>query len=211
MTVLDRGNTQQTRDGASDPVHAMLRRAIEKSESAYLWVPADRIFFVPRLLPTIFGDGRALFMIATINQRPAYWVIRACSTWGCGLDREDAPGPDFAEMTDDIMTELEEAFGRGRCGYSGNSLFWPKKERMRHCQCEECADRHGRARWPMVDSDGGCSWSRRDWPKSFDTVPNPLSPMGNLLGIPAVETFPPSAALASAEHLGNKLAPGGVP
>ncbi len=167
-------------DGASDPTHNKLRRAIEKRERAYLWVPSDAITFVPRLLPTIYGDGRALFTITTINQRPAYWVIRACSTWGCGLDREDSAGPDFAEMTDEIMTELEDAFGRGRCGYSGNSLFWPKKHRLRNCKCEECSDRF-KARWPMVDDDGGCSWSRTDWPAGFQTVPNPLSRRGNLL------------------------------
>lgn len=84
------------RDGSNDPVHRKLRRAIEKRKCAYLWTPADAITFVPRVLPTIYGDGRALFTIATINQRPAYWVIRACSTWGSGLDREDSTGPDFA-------------------------------------------------------------------------------------------------------------------
>lgn len=167
-----------------DPIHAKLRRAIEKRQSAYLWIPADAISFVPRLLPVIYGDGRALFAIATINQRPAYWVIRACSTWGCASDREDAPGPDFLDMTGDILTELEDAFGIGRCGYSGNSLFWPKKERIRDCQCEECTDRF-RARWPMVDGDGGCSWDRMNWPKEFPTEDNPLSWRGNLLAVSA--------------------------
>lgn len=192
MTAFDLGYIVPPRDGSDDPVHTKLRRAIEKRERAYLWTPSDAITFVPRVLPTIFGDGRALFTIATINQRPAYWVIRVCSTWGSGMDREDSTGPDFAEMTDDIMTELEEAFGRGRCGYSGNSLFWPKKERLRNCQCEECEDRYSRARWPMVDDEGGCSWSRIDWPKEFDTVPNPLSWRGNLLAVaPAHEEIKP--------------------
>jgi hypothetical protein len=172
-----------TRDGSDDTVHNRLRRAIEKRERAYLWVPEHAITFVPRVLPTIYGDGRALFTIATINQRPAYWVIRACSTWGCGGDRRDSLGTDFEEMTDHILTDLEEAFGRGRCGYSGNSLFWPKKERVRNCQCEECTDRYATARWPMVDDNGGCSWSRIDWPAGFQTTPNHLSPMGNLLSI----------------------------
>lgn len=169
-----------TKNGSGDRVHARLRRAIEKRKRAYLWVPSDAITFVPRLLPTIYGDGRALFKIATINQRPACWVIRACSTWGSGLDREAASGPDFAEMVDDIMTRLEDAFGRGRCSYSGNSLFWPKKERIRDCQCEECTDRRV-ARWPQVDDYGGSSWSRLDWPPGFNTVKNPLSWRGNLL------------------------------
>lgn len=174
-----------TRDAGDDAIHAKLRKAVEKRESGYLWTPADTIKFVPYVLPTIFGDGRALFTLATINQRPRYWVIRGCSTWGCGYDREEADGPDFAEMTDDILTELEEHFGRGRCGYSGNSLFWPKYERIRNCQCEECADRYATARWPMVDDNGGCSWSRCDWPEGFNTVPNPLSWRGNLLALPA--------------------------
>lgn len=175
-------NEPQARDGTSDSTHKRLRRAIEKRRRAYLWTPSDAITFVPRLLPTIYGDGRALFTLATINQRPAYWVIRACSTWGSGSDSEDTSGPDFAEMTDRIMTDLEEAFGRGRCGYSGNSLFWPKKERTQNCQCEECTDSHI-ARWPEVDDDGGCSWSRIDWPLGFATVKNPLSWRGNLLAV----------------------------
>jgi len=97
-----------------------------------------------------------------------------------GLDRGAAPGPDFVEMTDDILTDLEEAFGRGRCGYSGGSLFWPRRDRIQYCQCEECSDRFV-ARWPMVDDADGCSWSRMDWPPGFPTEPNPLSCRGNLL------------------------------
>lgn len=170
-----------SRDGSNDPIHRKLKRAIEKKERAYLWVPEDAITFVPRLLPTIFGDGRALFALTTINQRPAYWVIRACSSWGCGLDRNRTTGTDFADMADYILTELEGEFGSGRCGYSDNSLFWPKKERIQHCQCEECMNRHATARWPMVDGKGGCSWSRIDWPPDFETVPNPLTLRGNLL------------------------------
>ena len=166
--------------GVADDVQARLVAAIEKPEQRYLWTPADAITFTPRVLPKVYGDGRALFMLATINQRPAYWVIRGCSTWGSGLDSEDAPGPDFAEMTDDILTDLEDHFGRGRCGYSGSSLFHPRADRIQWCQCEECDDEHVAA-WPEVDGDGGCSWSRTDWPDGFDTVPNPLSWRGNLL------------------------------
>lgn len=162
----------------ADTVHQRLVAAIEVPERSYLWTPAHTIEFTPRVLPRIFGDGRALFTLATINQRPAYWVVRACSTWGCGMDREDSTGPDFGEMSDEVLTELEEAFGNGRCGYEGSSLFWPKSERS--CECEECQDEYV-ARWPEVDGYGGCSWSRLDWPEGFETVPNPLYWRGNLL------------------------------
>ena len=171
------------RPADGDEVHERLRAAIEVKQTSYLWVEGDTPPFIPRLLPVIYGDGRALFSIATINQRPRYWVIRGCSTWGCAYDRDDADGPEFAELTDDLMTALEDAFGRGRCGYSGNSLFWPRKERLRNCQCEECDEKRWKASWPMVDDDGGCSWGRMDWPTGFPTDPNPLSWHGNLRSI----------------------------
>ena len=168
-------------DGSEDATHQRLRDAVEKRQRSYLWTPAHSITFTPRLLPVFYGDGRALFTFGTINQRPAYWVIRGCSTWGCGTDRENSAGPDFAELTDDLIDALEDAFGSGRCGYSGNSLFEPKKYRIKNCQCEECTDGRFRARWPAIDYDGGCHWSRMDWPKGFGTVKNPLSWRGNLL------------------------------
>jgi hypothetical protein len=168
------------RDGSTCDVHKRLCRAIEKRQKSFLWTPKQPVIFTPRVLPTIYGDGRALFSMATINQRPAYWVIRACSTWGSGSDREYSTGPDFAEMSDDILTDLESAFGNGRCGYSGNSLFWPKRDRIKNCQCEDCTDSF-MARWPMVDGSGGCSWSRMDWPAGFQVEMNPLSSTGNLL------------------------------
>lgn len=173
---------------AIDDIHAQLRVAVEKRQSSYLWTPANMIRFTPALLPMFYGDGRALFTLATINQRPRYWIIRGCSTWGCGLDREDSEGPDIVEFIDDIMIALEDAFGRGRCGYSGNSLFWPRRERLQNCRCEECDERGWQAKWPMVDDYCGCSWSRMDWPDEFDTVPNPVSGIGNLLVSPSNAT-----------------------
>ena len=171
-----------SRDGSKDQIHLKLKRAVEQRIRSYLWVEGDTKPFKPALLTIIYGDGRALFALSTINQRPRYWIIRGCSTWGCGLDRgEAASGPDFGELSDDILTDLEEHFGNGRCGYSGNSLFWPKRERIKDCQCEDCSDGSFRARWPMVDAEGGCSWDRMDWPNSFPTVPNPVSWRGNLL------------------------------
>lgn len=178
--MADSQNVRGPRHASGDAIHPVLCRALEKRERAYLWTPADAISFVPRVLPTVYGDGRALFAMTTINQRPAYWIIRACSAWGCDCDRETSQGPNFAEFTDEILTDLESAFGEGRCGYSGNSLFFSKRERLKSCQCEQCAEEPV-ARWPMVDGVGGCSWSRMNWPKGFPTVPNPLNPWRDLL------------------------------
>ena len=56
---------------AVDAAHERLRAAIEVEETSYLWIKGDTPPFTPRLLPTAFGDGRALFAIATI----AYFVL----------------------------------------------------------------------------------------------------------------------------------------
>lgn len=180
--VVDSMRTSELKSRISkgDETHARLVAAIEKPERSYLWIPENSIEFTPRVLPLVYGDGRALFTLSTNNQRPAYWVIRGCSSWGSGLDNDTAEGPDFAELTDTLLTDLEEAFGNGRCGYSGESLFWPKADR--HCDCDECQNDYV-ASWPEVDGYGGCLWSRCDWPDEFDVVPNPLSDLGNLLAV----------------------------
>lgn len=137
-------------------LHAWLKSKIEVKTKRHLWTPRDTISFVPRLLATIYGDGKALFAVSTMNNRPAFWVVRCDSSW----DVEG--GPDFAEFTDQILDDLEAEFGSGRCSYAGANLYLPKNERG--CDCEECADRR-RAKWPAVDAEGGCSWWRMEWPE----------------------------------------------
>lgn len=146
-----------------DAVHAKLRRAACKRMRSYLWVPGDTPAFTPALSPRIYGDGRALFNIATINQRPRFHILRVDSLLGSGLDM---PGPsrtfDFAEMVDTFYGHLEEDFGRV------------------HCDCGECPKA---APWPAFDDEGGCSWSRAKWPEPFNTVPHPFSRQYDLLGV----------------------------
>lgn len=158
-SISTRRSRRSRREAARGDVHARLAIAVEKRQKSYLWTPADAIIFVPRLLEKTYGDGRALYALSTINQRPAYWVIRACSTWS---------SQQFGEMTDDILTELEEQFGNGRCGYSGGNLFQSRRDRMRECDCEDCTSRYV-AKWPSVDGEGGCSWGRMRWPEGFRT------------------------------------------
>lgn len=176
--------------GDDDLIHQRLKKLVEKRTKDYLWVPEDAITFVPRLLSTVYGDGRALYTLSTLNQRPAYWIIRGDSDWTSGMDypgvyyHELPPEGlhDFGDYTDEILTDLEDCFGSGRCGYNGSSLFHAKKYRT--CTCEECSDRWI-ARWPTVDGDGGCAWGRMDWPDEFDTVKNPFY-RGRILRAPTL-------------------------
>jgi len=169
---------------ARDIIHLRLKAAIEILTERYLWVPSDAITFIPPVASMVYGDGRALFHFGTINLRPAFYVIRAHSGWASGLDRA-APNdaPDFVEFTDEILTDLEEEFGNARCAYQGADLYQPARERG--CDCEECIE-EPIAEWPMVDGQGGCHWSRVEWPAGFATTEHPWTKLGNLLVTDAI-------------------------
>lgn len=166
--------------GADDAIHARLKATVEVEESGYLWIPEHSIKFIPRVLDTVYGDGRALFWLSTINQRPAYWIIRGDSSWDVSDGNAPDHAPNFGDFTDDILTALEECFGSGRCGYSGSCLFFPLDERDGDCPCEECRDELT-AEWPMVDDDGGCSWGRMKWPDGFSVEKHAFAWEGDLL------------------------------
>ena len=163
---------------ASDPSHKRLKAVVEVPITRCLWTEADAITFTPFVLSTIYGDGRALFTLTTINNRPAYWVIRGDSGWECQESGAPDDAPDFGDFTDEILTDLEDEFGNARCGYSGANRYLPADERG--CDCEECTDPEI-AQWPMVDGSDGCSWRRMDWPDEIPAVEHPWARAGNLL------------------------------
>lgn len=141
-----------TRCGRGDPIHDELRRIISVPTKRHLWVPEDAITFIPALCDTIFGDGRALYHLATCNSRPAYYVIRAHSEWEesnfyCGHRNT------FGEFTDAIYQSLEDQFGSARLDSEEDDP-------------ELLAD--GFYPWPALDDENGCGWAIQRWPKEFD-------------------------------------------
>lgn len=151
-----------------DPLHAALRQAICVPTTRYLWTPADAITFVPALSDTVYGDGRALLRLSTINSRPAFYVIRIDSRWALGLDyRAPYEATDVVEFIDQILWDLEEQFGCGR--YCGD-----ESECAEDCACRD---------WPALDDQDGCSWGRMDWPAELGVrlFPHPYSPQDNLI------------------------------
>ena len=102
--------TLARRDASTDDLHKRLKAAVEVETTNYLWVPADAITFVPPVLSTVYGDGRALFTISTINDRPAYWIVRGDSGWQVQDYHAPDDAPDFGDFTDDILTDLPERF-----------------------------------------------------------------------------------------------------
>lgn len=148
-----------------DSLHALIRPTIERRRTATLWTQPYRI--KPALVGTVYGDGRALFGLTTINSRPWYYVIRGDSAWRSGLDCGDGAGPDMHEIVDSISWDIEEEFGPAiQYGVHGQELA-------------------RKAAWPALDYAGGCSWWREKWPKGLGirTVPHPLSWEGDLLDV----------------------------
>jgi hypothetical protein len=91
----------------------LLRAQIERRQAATLW--GQKHFITPRLLDHIFGDGRKLIWVSGINTRPAYWVVRADSSYcldnhwshdDCGLKHP-------CDWLEDIYQAIEEEFGTG--------------------------------------------------------------------------------------------------
>lgn len=172
-----------------DAIHVRLKAAVEVEITTYLWVPNDTPPFTPALHPMIYGDGRALFWFTTINQRPRYWVIRGDSNWS--LNEADAPddAPNFGELLDEggIIDDLEERFGRSRCGYCGVGLFaFADSPDEAHCGDDNCQAPEDVQDWPAVDDYDGSSWGRKKWPLGFDIVKHPFA-CANLLASPDPE------------------------
>lgn len=134
-------------------------RAAQSPIRRCLWTDADAITFTPAVLEQTFGDGRALFRITTINNRPAYWIFRGCSTWETGLDY-NAPddAPEFIDQVDDIVSAIEDEFG-GLSSYERNKNgVWIDSETKRFVPREWTA-------YPAINDEHGCSWGRLSWPQ----------------------------------------------
>lgn len=167
-----------TRWAENDPVHEALRKAVCIPEKAYLWTPADMVEFTPALSSTVYGDGRALIGLTTINSRPRYYVIRIDSRIEVGSDMNAPDGaPELWDIIDDIAIDLEEEFG---CGDPTNLGEWCDE---RGWVDQETGEPLPEPEWPEFDDRDGKSWWRMDWPSlpNLEFAPHPYTRMGNLL------------------------------
>lgn len=145
-----------------DPMRKKLQ-AFQKPLTRHLWTPADAITFTPQVSGTVYGDGLALFGIGTINSRPAYWIIRGCSSWAIGRDMlAPCDAAEIVEHIDEITFDLEAEFGRAECGetfdWVENSNRIRDRETGRFISYSEIS-------YPVFNYGGGCHWFRMDWPQ----------------------------------------------
>lgn len=141
-----------------DPVHQALKAA-QKPLTRYLWTPADAITFTPHVSDSIYGDGRALFGLGTINSRPAYWIVRGCSTWS--LAEGDAPddAPEIGEFIDEITMDLGYEFGDA----DDEPYEWIGN-RLRSIETKRFMS-YASISYPVLNYGGGSHWFRLDWPE----------------------------------------------
>lgn len=145
-----------------DRIHALLRASIKRVKR-HLWVPSDAVTFKPALCGTVYGDGRALYAVTTCNDRPRFWIVRGCSTWGVFYDREEGE-TSFHEVADQVLGDLEYEF----------DLKWNDPDGY---------ERKKPRPYPAICSESGLSWGRYDWPKldGVKLVPHPRDPQTDIL------------------------------
>ena len=157
--------------------HEELRAAVEVEETSYLWVKGDTPPFTPRLVDKVFGDGRRLLALSTLNQRPRYWVIRICSTW-TGWGWETVPevegAPEISEMVEDLLQAIEGQFGR----YDFEEVCREAK------QAGEPEPDWPEDVFPECRAEGGCQWGVYFWP---DLVRESLRPSNLPVAQPAAD------------------------
>lgn len=143
-------------------VQKLLKAAVEVETVGFLW--GQRYTFVPALCSKIFGDGRALLALTTINSRPRYYVVRIDSRW----EIDEASAPEGAESVrdhlDEIYDALEEDFGR--------AVY----------EDDEEVDEEPRE-WPAFDDRSGTTWWRERWPRleGVKFEPHPFAQRVNIL------------------------------
>lgn len=152
-------------------VHAKLRRAVCKRTRRYLWTPDHMVTFVPALSSRLYGDGKALLGLTTINSRPRFYVLRIDSGWMIEMDQTAPDGAEqLVDRIDAFSFALEDEFGRGRFDDDSG-------------EPETGRERDRRRKWPAYDDESGCSWWRLDWPDlpGVKMMPHPFNSRFNIL------------------------------
>ncbi len=141
----------------SDAITAALAAA-QGEITTHLWTPDHPVTFAPRVLPHVFGDGRALFRVTTINNRPCWWLVRGCSTWTEGNDPDDDAFEPLIDRIDDVVQAIADEFG----GLPNMESEEDPEAYVDHATGGpfDPAD----IVYPQIDDRTGTSWSHEDWP-----------------------------------------------
>ncbi len=89
----------------------LLMEKIERRTTGRLW--GARRFFTPRLLRTVFGDGKKFLCLSSINVRPAYWVVRIDSGWSTSNWERNDKLKLPCDWLEDVYQAIEHEFGTG--------------------------------------------------------------------------------------------------
>lgn len=155
--------------GRWEVLHRLLKWRIERPTTRYLWVPQDAITFEPPLSDVVYGDGKALLAVTTIQDRPAFWLVRVDSAWELSvLDRKPPGAFDVDRIITTIMDNLALEFGDG----TPERYIVAYDELCPECTGHGCFDCAGTGNllddevpdYPAINMQDGYSWGRGEWP-----------------------------------------------
>lgn len=141
----------------TDAITATLSAA-QTETTAHLWTPSQTVAFTPRVLSRTFGDGRALFRVTTINNRPRWWLVRGCSTWTESNDPDNPAFEPVIETIYEIVQAIADEFG---------GLPNMEDERDPEAYVDPATDKPfdpADIVYPQIDDRTGTSWAHEDWP-----------------------------------------------
>lgn len=149
--------------------HRLLKWLIQRPTTCYLWVPEHAITFRPPLSNVVYGDGKALLAVTTIQDRPAYWTVRVDSAWVLSSrDRKPDGAFDIDQIIVTIMDNLALEFGDS----TPERYIVSYDELCPECEGGGCFDCHGTGNlledevpdYPAINMQDGYSWGREPWP-----------------------------------------------
>ncbi len=151
---------------AADVRHQALKQALKVPTTRYLWVPSDAITFTPAVSDVVYGDGRALMKITTLNDRPAYWIVRVDSRWAIDAEFSPYEAPAFVDYVEHIVLNLALEFG--------DVATTRENYEFETGEDWETGEDFEALKYPAIDLEGGSSWGRLKWPAcGFPVEPHP--------------------------------------
>lgn len=134
-----------------------LLKAAQSPVKRWLWTEANAVTFTPEVVDEALGDGRALFKVTTIHNRPRYWLVRGCSSWSC----DEAGAPDDAPEMCDAIDDVEDAIA----GQFGSMSHYERDENGDWVDEDGEKLEDGFDDYPTINPADGRMWERIDWPE----------------------------------------------
>jgi len=145
----------ETRTTSAATPTDILRPLIEKRRKVYHWGQPHMV--TPRLVTTVFGDGKQLIGLAPMMYRPHYFVVRIDSSWNISNYAHDC------ELLIDHMDEIYDAI-------EDEFYEWPWARKYGLRCGRACEDNHYGDNCARVCFGDGSCWWIEEWPDGSSSI-----------------------------------------